>query len=78
MPSTTPAEEKKDEPYAKLIHRAFLSNTRHAMTLQEIYQWFRENTTKGKDESKGWQNSIRYNLTMNQVCALSYDSVADD
>ncbi len=57
----------KEEPYASLIHRAFLSTPRRAMTLQEIYQWFRENTNKGKDESKGWQNSIRHNLSMNQV-----------
>ncbi|KAK3900081.1 hypothetical protein C8A05DRAFT_36294 [Staphylotrichum tortipilum] len=56
----------KDGPsYAKLIYRAFLSTPRHAMTLQEIYQWFRENTDKGKSESKGWQNSVRHNLSMN-------------
>ena len=57
----------KEEPYARLIHRAFLSTPRRALTLQEIYQWFRENTDKGKDESKGWQNSIRHNLSMNLV-----------
>lgn len=58
---------KVDEPYAQLIHRAFMSRDRHAMTLQEIYQWFRENTEKGKSENKGWQNSIRHNLSMNRV-----------
>lgn len=58
----------KDGPsYAKLIYRAFLSTPRHAMTLQEIYQWFRDNTDKGKSESKGWQNSVRHNLSMNRV-----------
>ncbi|KAI8624782.1 hypothetical protein F5Y19DRAFT_480274 [Xylariaceae sp. FL1651] len=56
---------KADEPYARLIYRAFMSRERHAMTLQEIYQWFRENTEKAKSESKGWQNSIRHNLSMN-------------
>ncbi|KAI0127037.1 hypothetical protein BJ170DRAFT_684609 [Xylariales sp. AK1849] len=56
---------KLDEPYAKLIFRAFMSRERHAMTLQEIYQWFRENTDKAKTENKGWQNSIRHNLSMN-------------
>lgn len=61
------ADSKSDEPYAQLIYQAFLSTERHAMTLQEIYQWFRENTDKGKDDSKGWQNSIRHNLSMNQV-----------
>ncbi|KAK4184934.1 hypothetical protein QBC35DRAFT_33553 [Podospora australis] len=56
-----------EEPYAKLIYRAFMSKPNHAMTLQEIYQWFRENTDKGKDDSKGWQNSIRHNLSMNMA-----------
>jgi hypothetical protein len=60
---------KQETPYAQLIYRAFLSTPRRAMTLQEIYQWFRENTDKGKDDSKGWQNSIRHNLSMNQVCS---------
>ncbi|CAJ2500644.1 Uu.00g034970.m01.CDS01 [Anthostomella pinea] len=57
---------KVDEPYAQLIYRSFMSRERHAMTLQEIYQWFRDNTEKAKNEaSKGWQNSIRHNLSMN-------------
>lgn len=62
---------KGEESYAKLIHRAFMSSPRHSMTLQEIYQWFRDNTNKGKDDSKGWQNSIRHNLSMNMVCNSS-------
>ncbi|KAI1334358.1 hypothetical protein F5Y15DRAFT_294335 [Xylariaceae sp. FL0016] len=57
--------DRADEPYAKLIYRAFMSRARHAMTLQEIYQWFRENTDKARSQSKGWQNSIRHNLSMN-------------
>jgi hypothetical protein len=71
---------KNEEPYAQLIYRALMSNPRYAMTLQEIYQWFRENTDKDKnDSSKGWMNSIRHNLSMNQVLfftskALTLDS----
>ncbi|KUI55748.1 Forkhead box protein J3 [Cytospora mali] len=56
---------KSDEPYAQLIYRAFKSRQNKSMTLQEIYQWFRENTDKAKNEGKGWQNSIRHNLSMN-------------
>jgi hypothetical protein len=56
-----------DEPYAKLIHRALMSAPNHSMILQEIYQWFRNNTTKGSADSKGWMNSIRHNLSMNAV-----------
>ncbi|ETS85058.1 hypothetical protein PFICI_03083 [Pestalotiopsis fici W106-1] len=56
---------RPDEPYAQLIFRAFMSREDHAMTLQEIYQWFRENTDRAVPEHKGWQNSIRHNLSMN-------------
>ncbi|GAB1309892.1 Forkhead box protein J3 [Madurella fahalii] len=62
------ANNKNEEPYAQLIYRALMSNPRYAMTLQEIYQWFRENTDKYKNDSnKGWMNSIRHNLSMNQA-----------
>lgn len=56
---------RDDEPYAQLIYRAFKSRPDHTMTLQEIYSWFRDNTKKGNSQSKGWQNSIRHNLSMN-------------
>ncbi|KAK9420796.1 hypothetical protein SUNI508_00887 [Seiridium unicorne] len=56
---------RADQPYAQLICNAFMSRERHAMTLQELYQWFRENTDKTKTDNKGWQNSIRHNLSMN-------------
>jgi hypothetical protein len=49
------------------MYRAFMSRPDYSMTLQDIYQWFRENTDKAKSESKGWQNSIRHNLSMNAV-----------
>ena len=57
-----------DQPYAKLIHKAMMKAPGHRMTLRQIYDWFRDNTTKAKEPgSKGWQNSIRHNLSMNQV-----------
>lgn len=56
-----------EQPYAKLIHRALMSAPDHSMVLQEIYRWFRENTTKGSSDTKGWMNSIRHNLSMNAV-----------
>lgn len=75
-----PNDEKirAHEPYARLIYKALMSSSRHAMTLQEIYQWFRDNTDKAQNESKGagkgsnknqdgWKNSIRHNLSMNKV-----------
>ena len=57
------------EPYAKLIYRALMSKPDHSMVLQEIYQWFRDNTAKGSSDTKGWMNSIRHNLSMNAVRA---------
>ena len=60
-------EHGAEEPYAKLIYRALMSAPDHSMVLQEIYQWFRENTTKGSSDTKGWMNSIRHNLSMNAV-----------
>jgi len=67
MTAVEAEEHGADEPYAKLIYRALMSAPDHSMVLQEIYQWFRENTTKGSSDSKGWMNSIRHNLSMNAV-----------
>ncbi|KAI0409815.1 hypothetical protein F4802DRAFT_611502 [Xylaria palmicola] len=63
-----PQENKKpkqEEPYAKQIWRALMSSPNKAMILQQIYEWFRINTDRAKSDSKGWQNSIRHNLSMN-------------
>ncbi|KAI9801897.1 MAG: hypothetical protein M1833_002211 [Piccolia ochrophora] len=54
------------EPYAKLIYRALMSVPEHKMVLKEIYDWFDMHTDKNRDPlQKGWQNSIRHNLSMN-------------
>jgi hypothetical protein len=68
MTAVDTEDPNAEEPYAKLIYRALMSAPNHAMVLQEIYQWFRENTSKGSSDSKGWMNSIRHNLSMNAVC----------
>jgi len=65
--SKTPPEKEVTEPYAQIIFRAFMEHPRHAMSLQDLYQWFRENSNKAKGPGKGWQNSIRHNLSMNGV-----------
>ena len=63
------------EPYAQLIYRALMSAPNHAMVLKEIYEWFEQNTDKAKiapsSSAKGWQNSIRHNLSMNGVRVLA-------
>ncbi|MCJ1402061.1 hypothetical protein MMC11_005280 [Xylographa trunciseda] len=71
MASPTDNDEDSDgglssEPYAQLIYRALKSVPDHRMVLKDIYEWFEKNTDKAKNNSsKGWQNSIRHNLSMN-------------
>jgi hypothetical protein len=58
-----------DKPYARLIWEALMQAPGHRMMLREIYAWFQCNTNKARESgSNGWQNSIRHNLSMNQVC----------
>lgn len=56
-----------DPPYSQLIYQALKETKGHQLQLQDIYTWFEKNTNKGKDQGKGWQNSIRHNLSMNAV-----------
>lgn len=66
-------EGEKPEPYAKLIFRCLRDAPSHELFLREIYDWFRQNTDKGKNpHEKGWQNSVRHNLSMNKVFAHSF------
>ncbi|OGE58197.1 hypothetical protein PENARI_c001G00405 [Penicillium arizonense] len=53
-------------PYSHLIFRALKDAKDNKLPLQGIYNWFERNTDKAKSSgSKGWQNSIRHNLSMN-------------
>ena len=57
-------------PYATLIFYALLDAPEHRMVLKDIYEWFERNTDKARDpNNRGWQNSIRHNLSMNGVCS---------
>ena len=58
-----------EPPYAKLIYNALMDAPEHKLVLQDIYAWISNNTDKARDSSfKGWQNSVRHNLSMNGVC----------
>jgi hypothetical protein len=58
----------KDQPYAQLIYQALRQAKGHTMILRDIYDWFIIHTDKAaQSETKGWQNSIRHNLSMNGV-----------
>jgi hypothetical protein len=66
-PNLDPVRDK-DLPYAKLIYKCLQEAPNHTMVLKEIYDWFKANTDKAQDPAeKGWQNSIRHNLSMNKV-----------
>jgi hypothetical protein len=63
----------KEQPYAQLIYQALLQADGHTMILRDIYDWFIKYTDKAAaSETKGWQNSIRHNLSMNGVRATSF------
>jgi hypothetical protein len=63
----------KEQPYAQLIYRALLDAPDHTMVLRDIYDWFRRHTDKAThSETKGWQNSIRHNLSMNGVSIVLF------
>ena len=59
---------KGEPPYAKLIYDALMDAPEHQLVLRDIYTWISNNTDKAKDPAfKGWQNSVRHNLSMNGV-----------
>ncbi|KAK2733400.1 hypothetical protein FQN57_002140 [Myotisia sp. PD_48] len=84
--NTTISEDETDEdsgaseePYARLIWRALMSAPGKRMVLKEIYEWFEKNTNKAKNsDSKGWQNSIRHNLSMNAAFEGVKDTSSPD
>ena len=60
--------KEKGRSYAELIYQALMEAPGHKMILKDIYAWIAQNTDKAKDpSSKGWQNSVRHNLSMNEV-----------
>lgn len=63
-----PPAKGSDQPYAQLLYQCLSEAGGHQMALRDIYDWFRRNTDKcANEELRGWQNSIRHNLSMNQV-----------
>ena len=57
-----------EPPYATLIYKALMEAPEHRLVLRDIYAWISDNTDKAKDPAfKGWQNSVRHNLSMNGV-----------
>jgi Forkhead domain len=69
-----------DPPYAHWLFECLRAAPGHQMVLRDIYNWGKENIPKVREalatdpNTKGWQNSIRHNLSMNQVSFLSQSS----
>ena len=76
LDSESGSEGRQGEPpYAKLIYRALMDAPGHQMVLKDIYEWITRNTEKARDPAfKGWQNSVRHNLSMNGVIIAIHDA----
>lgn len=61
-------EDSADPCYAQLLHRCLKEAPDHTMSLRELYEWVSQHSQKAKDlKNRGWQNSVRHNLSMNAV-----------
>lgn len=59
--------KKKDFSYASLISQALLNSPSNRLTLKEIYHYISSNYPEFTAKKKGWQNSIRHNLSLNKA-----------
>lgn len=65
--------ESPDPCYAQLLYRCLREAPDNTMSLKELYDWIQQHSQKAKDpKSRGWQNSVRHNLSMNAVSVHSH------
>ncbi|KAK5110638.1 hypothetical protein LTR62_005678 [Meristemomyces frigidus] len=58
--------EPADPCYAQLLYQCLRTAPDNVMSLKELYDWVKEHSQKAKDPAnRGWQNSVRHNLSMN-------------
>ncbi|VDP14653.1 unnamed protein product [Onchocerca flexuosa] len=60
------SNEKPPYSYAQLIVQAILSSPDHQITLSGIYNYITSHYPWYRSTDKGWQNSIRHNLSLNR------------
>ncbi|EGP90902.1 uncharacterized protein MYCGRDRAFT_31038, partial [Zymoseptoria tritici IPO323] len=51
--------------YAQLLHRCLKEAPDHTLSLKEVYEWVLQHSQKARNKDRGWQNSVRHNLSMN-------------
>ncbi|OBZ84444.1 Forkhead box protein I1, partial [Choanephora cucurbitarum] len=75
VPWWKPADryEKPPYSYATLIAHAILTSKDGRLTLSDIYKWISEVYPYYKRGQKGWQNSIRHNLSLNKKWFIKVD-----
>ncbi|KAI8986415.1 hypothetical protein BDB01DRAFT_896031 [Pilobolus umbonatus] len=68
VPSWNPMAKNEKPPYsyATIIGHAILTSQDRKLTLNEIYNWITENYPFYSNETQGWQNSIRHNLSLHK------------
>ncbi|KAL3313482.1 Forkhead box protein K1, partial [Cichlidogyrus casuarinus] len=59
-------DRKPPYSYAQLIIQAIASDTHRRMTLADIYSYISDKFPYYQPTEKGWQNSIRHNLSLNR------------
>ncbi|KAG0173955.1 transcription factor [Apophysomyces sp. BC1034] len=69
----THPHDKPPYSYATLIAHAILSNKDGRLTLSEIYRWISKHYPFYTLGRRGWQNSIRHNLSLNKKWFLKLD-----
>lgn len=66
-------EDSADPCYAQLLHRCLKEAPGHTMSLRDLYEWVSQHSQKAKDlKNRGWQNSVRHNLSMNAVSGMNF------
>lgn len=64
-----------DPCYAQLLYQCLKEAPGHTLSLRELYEWVQQHSQKAKDpKNRGWQNSVRHNLSMNAVSLYTRSS----